>query len=228
MHEKCMPAHYYEQRCDLHLWRVALDESLLSASALERILDRTEVARASRFLRAIDRRRYIVRRAAVRMILSSYLDISPVCVRLESDDHGKPRLGDDLASSTLRFNVSSAGGLALCAVGFGAEIGVDVVSIDVPMGDSMKRPRFRWAGDGGAARRTECETSEDFLRGWVRTEAQLKACGQGLAGMNEAIGKLHPDWAYYDLALGPRYMGALVTKQANRRVGYYTFNQERR
>jgi 4'-phosphopantetheinyl transferase len=151
---------------DVHLWLVDLDAIALEADATPE-----ERARAARFVRDGDGRRYLASHAALRHLLGT-----PAPWIL--GDNGKP----SLASPPPHFNISRRQGAALIGLSATHEIGVDVEPLQ-PMADANElaalhftpREREAVARESGAA----CDRA--FLRCWTRKEACMKATGRGLS-----------------------------------------------
>src|SRR5205085_10360933 len=76
----------------IHVWGVRLDVPEGAVGRLARALSADEHARARRFHFERDRRRFVVRRAALRGLLANYLGAEPAELRFEYSGHGKPRL----------------------------------------------------------------------------------------------------------------------------------------
>jgi 4'-phosphopantetheinyl transferase len=184
---------------DVRAWLVDLDSGLATdeVEAAEpgpelEVLSDDERARAARFVRARDRRRFARCRTALREILGGLLGRSPAAVRFLAVGHGKPVLdfgamgiaaGDGLAS--LRFNLSHSSELALIGVCWGHELGVDLERIkQISEADRIVASFF------SPAERAEFTAIPDhakplaFFRGWTRKEAVLKGLGTGLAGLS--------------------------------------------
>jgi 4'-phosphopantetheinyl transferase len=151
---------------DLHLWRVDID-----ATAFETDATAAELARAARFVRDGDGRRYLASHAALRHVLGT-----PAPWILGAN--GKP----SLASPPPYFNLGRREGVALIGLSATHEIGVDIEPLK-PMADANElaalhftpREREAVARESGAAR------DRAFLRCWTRKEACMKATGSGLS-----------------------------------------------
>jgi 4'-phosphopantetheinyl transferase len=180
---------------ELHVWRVELDRPP-AADVLAGRLSAEERRRAERFVREIDRRRFLVGHAALRTILGRYLDIPPHRVETVLRAGGKPELlpsqfsprplgeGPGVrALAALRFNLSHSEALALIAVALDCEVGVDVEHVR-PIDDVESIVKRYFAPGEQAAWRAlpERERLGGFFRCWTRKEAYLKARGIGLSG----------------------------------------------
>ncbi len=106
----------------VHLWRVLPD--LLPAD--ESSLAPDEQARAAKLIHSHSRHRFIAMRAALRSVLSRYLQISPGSLVFTYGEQGKPALANHQNQPDLRFNVSHSGAFGILAIACGSEIGVDV------------------------------------------------------------------------------------------------------
>jgi 4'-phosphopantetheinyl transferase len=151
------------------------------------ILSDEERARASRFIRARERRRFVRCRAALREILGRLLDEPPDALRFRTAAVGKPELDPDPDERppALRFNVSHSAELGLIAVCRGREVGVDLERVR-----TITEATRIVASFFSASELAEFNTipEEDrallFHRGWTRKEAVLKGFGMGLAGLS--------------------------------------------
>lgn len=170
------------ERDEVHVWRVALEQSPSVRRALHETLAADERERAARFHFERDRAHYVCARGALRSILGRYLGLAPRELRFAYNPYGKPGLSGEHGVNNLRFNLSHAGGVALCAVARGREVGIDV-----------ELPRAEFAGMDVAERffsRAEVEALRarpgdarvvTFFNCWTRKEAYIKARGEGLS-----------------------------------------------
>ena len=111
---------------DVHLWRVDLSgDPWLGMYA---ILDASEQERASRFVFARDRNRYLHAHHALRVLLGAYLCVYPEDVHIEHGQHGKPVLNGQL----LGFNISHSADCGLVVISRAVEIGVDLEMLRLP------------------------------------------------------------------------------------------------
>ena len=149
-----------------------------------------EHERAVRFIRARDRRRFVRCRAALREILGEVLGEPPASLRFRAAKQGKPELDRTGGLSRtagrcrFRFNVSHSSELALIAVCWGRELGVDIERIR-PIGeaDRIVASFFSPAEQVEFTAIADDARPQAFLSGWTRKEAILKGMGIGLAGL---------------------------------------------
>jgi len=147
--------------------------------ALLATLSTAERRRHATYCRRADQERFLVARAALRQLLGYWLERPPAAVAIEAGPHGKPRCADAPG-----FNLSHSGDLILLAFHDGGEVGVDV---------EQARPDLNWlpiarrvfppAEAAALASLPSGEQPGAYLRAWCRLEARLKACGEGLAGL---------------------------------------------
>ncbi|MFI2641050.1 4'-phosphopantetheinyl transferase family protein [Streptomyces sp. NPDC018610] len=151
------------------------------------VLGPEERRRAAALRRPEARLRYVAARFALRGLLGAYLGVPagrvplirlpcPGCGR----PHGRPALAG-AAGAGLHFSLSRSGSLALLAVAH-APVGVDVERVPGP----------RLAADAAGALHPEDQAElaataaparpAAFARCWTRTEALVKATGEGLSG----------------------------------------------
>ena len=163
--------------------------------ALFACLSPLERQRYNSYRRPADRDRFLVARASLRELLGSWLAQSPASIPIETSCQGKPHCPSPGAPA---FNLSHSGDLILLGFHPSLAVGVDV---------EQARPELDW---GPIARRVLrpaevaalhalplAEQPSAFLAAWCLLEAQLKAQGAGLAGL-EGLRQSHPS---FDVAL---------------------------
>ena len=170
------------QPADLHIWRADLqpaaqDQALVNR--LQQLLSDDERARAERFYFEKDRLRFTLARGGLRMILSRYLNLSPAALQFAYGPVQKPTLAYPV--EPLCFNLSHSQDLALYAVAWNHEVGIDIEQL---------RNDCDYEGIAGRFFSTQeqqelAQLSPDlqiqgFFNGWTRKEAILKAIGKGL------------------------------------------------
>jgi 4'-phosphopantetheinyl transferase len=182
-----------------HVWRIPLDR--FPPEDFSADLSPEEAARRFRF--ADHQRRYVCAHGALRRILSRYTGLAPRALQFSAGPHGKPRLDPE---STIRFNLSHSGELALVAVAEAREIGVDIEHIR-PVDDAIRIARRMFSSAEAVALDAlpPAERTVPFFRSWTRMEALLKAAGRGIEG------EVSPNnWSLRDLDLAPGYAAALA------------------
>lgn len=165
----------------VHVWLIRLVDEL----ADYRLLDETELQRASRFHFPIHRRRFIAARVSLRRLLGWWLGIRPERVAFGYSDRGKPSIVGDTVH---QFNISHSEDLAALALSYATPVGVDIERIrglrDL---DAMSRTVFNARERARLNTREGAIQPRDFFIGWTRKEAYLKAIGSGLSVKLHAV-----------------------------------------
>lgn len=178
---------------EVRVWIVDLDADVRDPSdpdAVEpgpelAVLSDDERARAARFVRGRERRRFARCRAALREILGRLLDEPPGSLVFRAAAMGKPELDRGSAVvERLRFNVSHSAELAAIAVCRGRELGVDLERLrPITEATRIVESFFTAAEQAVFATIPEPERDAAFVRGWTRKEAVLKGFGMGISGL---------------------------------------------
>jgi phosphopantetheinyl transferase len=131
-------------------------------------------------------RRFAIGRAVLREVLGALQSMEPSAVRLAEGEFGKPELAKSSAKAPLWFSVAHCDDLLLIALSREGEVGVDVertrpIDCWERVADRTLSPDER-AELLRAVERGE-EPDRVFLRHWCRVEAQLKAIGCGIQGL---------------------------------------------
>ena len=159
------------------------------------VLDAEERLRFERYGNTDVARHFAIGRLRLREMLATLLAIPASAVPIQLGIHGKPALARGLQRSGLRFSVAHCDELLLVALSRVGEVGIDVERV---------RPIERWARVADrvfgpterAAVRREIDEGEDpssvLLRFWCRGEAELKAIGSGILGLNAHREGWHP------------------------------------
>ena len=183
----------------VEVWQVELAQPPELVGSLESMLSDEERERASRLAAAP---RWIVARAALRIVLAGRLGVHPCDVEFAAGEHGKP----ELPGSRLRFNLSHSADLALIALTDRAEVGIDV---EHTSRRSRAVERTLTVAERAALNGHDRHT--ELLRIWCRKEALAKAGGGGLGWAPETYDTQQPGpFSLSDLELQDGYVGALA------------------
>ncbi len=166
-------------RDTVHIWRAPLDRDENTVDRLFCTLAAEEQGRAQRFHFTEDRRRFTVARGTLRALLARYLRVDPSSISFSYNGYGKPSLRD---YDSLRFNVSHSGGVALYAIGWEREVGVDVERLRPEFAGEAIAERFFSANEVAALKSLpRSALVRAFFDCWTRKEAYIKARGKGLS-----------------------------------------------
>lgn len=147
-----------------------------------------ERERHAAYTNAIVARRFAIGRALLREILGCALGVAPERIPLCDGVHGKPALGGEWRSRPIWFSVAHCEDLVLVALSRSSDVGIDLErsrSIEhwERVADRVLSPTER------AQLRHAVDEGEDpgtvFLRHWCRVEAELKAIGCGIVGLED-------------------------------------------
>lgn len=164
-----------------------------AAEAAERagivLLDADELARAARFVRPVDRRRFVAAHALLRRTLAHHTGVAPAnlviearpCVRC-GEAHGKP----GLVGRGPEFNLTHSAGVVAVAVSSDRAVGLDVQEARDIDHRGLARRFFSPAERADIEARDDAAGQRRFHQLWARKEAVLKATGEGItAGLAE-------------------------------------------
>lgn len=173
---------------ETHVWAFDVDVTPPHLAELERLLAEDEVARADRFRFAQDRARFVAARGMLRQILGRYADRAPESLQFTYSAFGKPSLSPAMGMDRFRFNASASDALALIAVRFDGEVGVDVERIrSIPDALQLSRRMLNAQEYDELASLSETLRELRFLEHWVRQEALVKLHGLGIGSVHVSV-----------------------------------------
>jgi 4'-phosphopantetheinyl transferase len=214
-----------------HIWRVSLNQDRRTILVLSTLLAPDERLRAERYMRPIDRDRFIIARGVLRRILSVYLDIAPKELQFIYNEYGKPSLSINQNCSNLNFNLSHSDELALYAIACGRNVGIDIeyvredfASLEIAE-QFFSKDEVKSLKEMPADRRTEA-----FFHCWSRKESYIKAIGMGVSyplhgftvslapNIEPALLRVDADesetarWQMYEIKAGEGYAASLIAE----------------
>ncbi|HEX3272216.1 MAG TPA: 4'-phosphopantetheinyl transferase superfamily protein [Ktedonobacterales bacterium] len=197
------------QENEIHVWAAPLEQPALSAAPMLRALSSDERSHAERFYFPQDRRRYVIAHGFLRAVLARYLRVDPVDVLMRYLPSGKPELAPEWSGERLHFNLSHSHELALCAVGRGRSLGVDVEWIRAGLAVEGIAERLFAPREAAALRiLPRSYQTEAFFTCWTLKEAYVKARGAGLqTPLNQ-----------FEVALTPGQLTALLFDATDQRA----------
>ena len=208
------------------VWKMSFEAARFAEDSC---LSLEEKERAGRFRFERDRRIFRAFHAGKRRILSRYLGAQEMkfCVGA----YGKPTLALPEMTPSIQFNLSHSKGLALLAVRWEGEVGVDVERLQPAERMAPIFHRFASAPEKAsfAAALSKGKDSGRLLTAWwVGKEAFVKAVGRGLSlpfaqfsmelavdggwklvEMGRDFGEAS-DWRLRLFSVGPRHLGAVA------------------
>ena len=164
------------------IFLVTLDQPADRVEAALALLSASERRRAEAQHGAPARRRFILRRAALKRALGAVIGAAPADLVIAARPDGKPRLVEPWPWASLEFNISHAREVAVGVISLDRAVGIDVewTGGSTPFGAVAERffsgpERAALAAVQPGARRAA------FFRTWVRKEAYLKGRGVGIS-----------------------------------------------
>jgi len=170
---------------EVHLWHIFY-EKIKTANILaeyHRLLSREEKEQLGKFYFQRHQHRYLVTRAALRTVLSSYeRGISPSKWVFDRSSHGKPAIANLSLSIPLRFNLSHTEKLIVVGVTLENDIGVDAEYTDDERKTIDIARRFFSEVEVDELLQLPSEKQRTrFFDLWTLKEAYVKARGMGLS-----------------------------------------------
>ena len=166
-------------RSRIHIWRTCLASTGSTHPSWRTILSNDEREKADRLPSRTIRSRFVSARTFLRNILAGYLRVDPASLAFFYGAFGKPFLED---AREIEFNLSHSGDVAILAVAYRREVGIDIESISSqPDLDGIARQAFSRAECEALARMPLDQRRNAFFRIWTRKEAYIKARGVGLS-----------------------------------------------
>jgi 4'-phosphopantetheinyl transferase len=220
---------------EVHVWLVQINDESSSPDDLKDLLSSVEQDRASKLKFETDRRRYITSHAALRSILSHYVNDPARALQFAEGPYGKPKLAHNYATEKIEFNLSHSHELALIAVTQGREIGVDFEWVREAFAFDEVAQRFFTTNEVAALHKLPSHLQrEAFYKCWTSKEAFLKAKGTGLSGQLDEVEIVLADHAVrvkgtianfslVELSVDRDYVAALVAKGAEPQLSYYAW-----
>ncbi|MFW2441034.1 MAG: 4'-phosphopantetheinyl transferase family protein [Arenicellales bacterium] len=162
----------------VHIWSLSLDDLALD---LPELLSDDEIARFASISHPKARSYFLRTRAALRLILASYVRRPANELAFISSKNGKPELASDVPE--LHFNLSHSGHCFLLSVVAECDVGIDIEQVQANRDYSALARRFFTAEESFLI--DSSNNSSLFYRMWVLKEAAVKARGMKLlAGLD--------------------------------------------
>lgn len=223
-----------------------LSDQVTDASLLSRyrsLLTAEETQRMSRFYFAGHRHQFLLTRALARYCLSLYHPVDPGEWRFTTNRYGKPRVSHPEIEPKIRFNLSHAQGVVVCAIATGADIGVDVEDTERTTQAAFDSLASYFSAQeiSDLAKIPEDRQKLRFFDYWTLKESYIKARGMGLAlplgqfSFHFEDGKLSEfrvqpelgddarNWWFWRISLGGRYRMAIAVNSPKNSFEVSTF-----
>lgn len=195
----------------VHVWVADLDQQEIHLKDFAKTLSSDEQKRASRFQFRQDRNHFVAARGLLRTILSRYINLPADNLEFSYGHNGKPSLVESLERSSLNFNLSHSGGLALYAVSQNRELGIDLEKVsEFSDMDDIAARCFLEEEQKALQFLAPEQKAQNFFRHWTRKEAQLKCTGEGFSSAPE--NEIHFGGTLLELEPAEQYIAALAVR----------------
>lgn len=171
------------ERADVVVCTSTLQASDAELGAARATLSAAEQERGGAIANGVVARRFVIGRALLRAALADALGELPEMIDIRTGVHGKPYLSVAEPAMRLWFSVAHTDDLFICALSRRGEVGVDVERV-------REMPNWRRVAervlhhDALHPVRGTVRDCPSFLGAWCRVEAQLKANGTGIVGLD--------------------------------------------
>lgn len=218
---------------EIHVWSIALRLSDDQEKKQLAILSDDEEERAGRFYFPIHRQRFIAAHAALRQILSLYVNLAAKDIVFGYTEYKKPYLQTPEATR-LQFNLSHSDDLAVCAITLDHAVGIDIEKVEDTDKQDIAARFFSPRENAYLAGLSQPEKTISFYRLWSRKEALLKAIGKGLfIPLSSFTVSLHDEketitlenetWSLHTLPHYLGYQSAVASNQDKIQICHWDF-----
>jgi len=204
----------------VHIWKFPVLGGFFS------LLTDSEKMIGERFRFDGDRNRYITGRRSLRILLSNYLLLDPMDIRIIAEKGQKPFIEN--AGAPMRFNISHSGEWVVVALSRD-ELGIDIEKIDSAFDFSdLLQEHFSPAEQQFVATAKIPVAAFYFL--WTRKEAVTKAVGFGLRDNLKTVSVLdqfspHEEhlkkWMIKSFSFSPDYPVSVAYCSSQPEIGYF-------
>lgn len=224
------------------IWRIFISEQINFLDDYNELLSKKEIKKSKAYAFEKDKNSYLIRHAALRQLIGSYLNIEPNSIKFDTQGNDKPILK---TPQTLKFNLSHSGDMILIAISPNLEVGIDV-EMNKPLPDfaNIVKSYFSKNEIDKLFNLSETDQLEGFYNCWTRKEAYIKATGQGLStpldqfsvslipGAAPKLTRVEwdPDeldnWTMFHIDAAQDYIGALCAAGESIQTSWWNFQVE--
>lgn len=144
-------------------------------SELSEFLNSSEINRAERFHKELDKNRFVICRSILKIVLAAHTKLEAKNIHLDYHFNKKPFLA---SHPWLHFNVSHSEDFAVIAISR-TKVGIDIEYVSEDFNFSNLLPEI-FADNEILAVQNAANTKHAFYTSWTRKEAFVKALGKGI------------------------------------------------
>lgn len=200
------------------IYTVYLPHFISLQSELATYLNHTEINRAERFHKEIDKSRFIISRSILKIVLAAYTKLDAKNINLDYHSNKKPYLASHL---WLHFNVSHSEDYAVIAISLN-KVGIDIEFSSEDF--NFKEILSAVFNDNEIlAIQNAANKKHTFYTSWTRKEAFVKALGKGIDedfkyipcldgehSLDTNLLKNNENWQIYSFELADQYLAAVA------------------
>jgi len=209
----------------IHVYSIPLNQPSHISRDLAPVLSLDEEKRKQRLHFKRHQMNYAITRTALRLILSHYLNTNAKEIVFSYSRFGKPGLKS--INSPVRFNVSHSGTIAVVALNFHFDIGIDIEQVRaLPDMFRIAKRFFSQNEYHMLEQQPKRQQKHVFFNIWSQKEAFLKATGKGifqpLSQIDTTIFR-KKNRTIYEIALFEKYSCAIAIKGPQKAIIHKPF-----
>lgn len=200
------------------IYSIYLPNFIELESELTKFLNSTELERAERFHKELDKNRFIICRSILKIVLAAHTKLEAKNISLDYHFNKKPYLA---SHPSLHFNISHSEDYAVIAIS-NNKVGIDIeyVSEDFNFKEIMSDV---FNDNEILAIQKAADKKHAFYTSWTRKEAFVKALGKGIDDDFKCIPcldgeysldsnqlKTNESWQVYSFHLADQYLAAVA------------------
>ena len=203
---------------DVIIYTIYLPDFINLKSDLEEFLDSTELDRAERFHKKLDRNRFIICRSILKFVLAAHTKLDVKDIYLDYHLNKKPYLA---SHPWLHFNISHSEDFAVIAISRNM-VGIDIEYISEDFNFTNLLPVIFDDNEISMIQNT-VNKKHVFYTLWTRKEAFVKALGKGIDddfkfipcldgqhSIDSTLLKTTENWQIFSFDLADHYLGAVA------------------
>ena len=215
---------YYLDTDDLIIYKIYLPNLIKIKSEFVMFLNASELNRADRFHKDIDRNRFIIYRSILKIVLAAYTKLDVKNIYLDYHENKKPYL---TSHPWLHFNLSHSEDYAVIAIS-GKEVGIDIEYIAEDFNfTQILSDIFDYQEILNIE--NAIDNNQSLYTSWTRKEAISKALGKGIDddfkyipcldgthNIDSNLLKNNKNWSVYSFDFDYHYSGAVCFQDLTR------------
>jgi 4'-phosphopantetheinyl transferase len=203
---------------DIIIYKIYLPDFINLKSELDKFLSITEINRAERFHKELDKNQFIICRSILKIVLAAHTKLEAKNIQLDYNFNKKPYLA---SHPNLHFNVSHSEDYAVIAISQ-TKIGVDIESISESFDFTNLLPDI-FIDDEILEIQNATNKKHAFYTSWTRKEALVKALGKGIDedfknipcldgehNVDSNLFQTTENWQVYSFDLAEQYLAAVA------------------